>query len=159
MRNKLFDLLHRNGVDNLNKSLLNPEVMLLLGPTIIDLFTENNIVIDAVGGLSPTASPIVTAISVSTSHLHQKLIHAFLIREDLKCHGINHTIEGFTKLGANVALVIPVLTNIEEVKYSIKIINEHKMNVGALVSIISEVKSNLIIPHLNLYTMKEFSCK
>lgn len=156
MKNKLFELIKKNGIENLDKTLLNPEAMILIGPAILNLLENNIIDVDAVGGLAIEASPIVTAVSVSSSHLHRKLIHGFLIRGEIKYHGTGKIIEGYNKDEANVVLVAPIKN--KDLERQVKIIRQNNMNVVIIVSIISDKFDDdiLDIPTMHLFTMEEF---
>lgn len=66
--------------------------------------------IDAVGGYSIGADPIVTAIAV-VSHLEKKPLPAFIIRKEEKSHGTRKMIEGNFRAGMRVALFDDVITS------------------------------------------------
>jgi orotate phosphoribosyltransferase len=66
--------------------------------------------IDAVGGYSIGADPIVAAIAV-TSFLEKKPLPAFIIRKEEKSHGTRKMIEGNFRPGLRVALFDDVITS------------------------------------------------
>jgi len=66
--------------------------------------------VDAVGGYSIGADPIVTAIAV-ISFLESKPLPAFIIRKEEKGHGTRKMIEGNFQEGDRVALFDDVITS------------------------------------------------
>lgn len=66
--------------------------------------------IDAVGGYSIGADPIVAAIAV-ISHQQGRPLPAFIIRKEEKAHGTRRMIEGNFKAGMRVALFDDVITS------------------------------------------------
>ena len=66
--------------------------------------------IDAVGGLTLGADPIVTAVTL-VSHIEGTPIDAFIVRGDMKEHGTQKAIEGcLPAKGSKVAIVEDVIT-------------------------------------------------
>lgn len=84
-----------------------PEGAYLIGEKIFHILAEAGI--DAVGGMSMGADPIVAAVAV-VSHLEGKPIPAFIVRGDVKEHGTQKRIEGPLKAGSRVAIVDDVIT-------------------------------------------------
>jgi len=66
--------------------------------------------IDAVGGYSIGADPIVAAIAV-ISHQQGRPLPAFIIRKEEKSHGTRKMIEGNFRAGMRVALFDDVITS------------------------------------------------
>jgi orotate phosphoribosyltransferase len=66
--------------------------------------------IDAVGGYSIGADPIVAAIAV-ISHQEKRPLPAFIIRKEEKSHGTRKMIEGNFRSGMRVALFDDVITS------------------------------------------------
>ncbi len=66
--------------------------------------------VDAVGGYSIGADPIVAAIAV-ISHQQGRPLPAFIIRKEEKAHGTRRMIEGNFKSGMRVALFDDVITS------------------------------------------------
>jgi orotate phosphoribosyltransferase len=66
--------------------------------------------VDAVGGYSIGADPIVAAIAV-LSHLEKRPLPAFIIRKEEKGHGTRKMIEGNFRAGWRVALFDDVITS------------------------------------------------
>src|SRR3990170_104096 len=70
---------------------LSPEGLVLVGEIIYDMIADLNV--DAIGGLTHGADPI--AISTATiAKLKGKPIKAFIVKNELKKHGIQKHIEG-----------------------------------------------------------------
>ena len=65
--------------------------------------------VDAVGGLTLGADPIVTAVSAYSATVGNP-INGFLIRKEAKGHGTGRQIEGHLKAGYRVVLVEDVMT-------------------------------------------------
>lgn len=87
---------------------LSPEGAYLAGKLVFELLRESGV--DAVGGLTLGADPIVTAVAI-VSHLEGKPIPAFIVREELKEHGTQKAIEGnLPTKGSKVAIVEDVIT-------------------------------------------------
>jgi len=66
--------------------------------------------VDAVGGYSIGADPIVAAVAV-LSHLEKRPLPAFIIRKEEKAHGTRKMIEGNFRPGWRVALFDDVITS------------------------------------------------
>jgi orotate phosphoribosyltransferase len=79
----------------------------LIGEILYDWISPLNV--QAIGGMTLGADPIVTAISL-TSALRGSPIPAFLIRKESKGHGTGRQIEGHLKPGNRVVLVEDVVT-------------------------------------------------
>ena len=89
-------------------STLWPEGAYLCGKIFLEMLTDFNI--DAVGGYSIGADPIVSAIAV-LSFLDKKPIPAFIIRKEVKTHGTGKVIEGNFPEKGRVAIFDDVVTS------------------------------------------------
>ncbi len=90
------------------KITLDSEGAYLVGQLFFELLRDDDV--DAVGGLTLGADPIVTSIAIA-SFIQQKPIAAFIVRKEAKGHGTQKVIEGADlKKGARVVLVDDVLT-------------------------------------------------
>jgi len=65
--------------------------------------------IDAIGGLEAGAIPLTTATVVSY-HLHGRGMEGFWVRDKVKGHGTQKTLEGNLRPGARVVIVDDVIT-------------------------------------------------
>ncbi len=81
---------------------LDPEGALLIGRALVPLLRQSNV--EAVGGPTLAADPIVTAVAL-TSQLEGKGIPAFIVRKEAKEHGMAQLIEGPLAPGSRVAIV------------------------------------------------------
>ncbi len=84
-----------------------PRGAYLIGKAVFDLLKE--IPVDAVGGMTLGADPIVASVAV-VSHLEGKPLSAFIVRSEPKPHGARKYIEGPLPQGGKVAIVDDVLT-------------------------------------------------
>lgn len=87
---------------------LDPEGATLCGRIFLGML--QGFAVDAVGGYSIGADPIVTAIAV-LSHLDRHPLPAFIIRKEEKAHGTRRMIEGNFHPGDRVALFDDVITS------------------------------------------------
>lgn len=87
---------------------LSPEGAYLAGRLVLEALRD--IDIDAVGGLTLGADPIVAAVA-AVSYLEGRPIPAFIERGELKDHGTQKAIEGYIpQKGGRVAIVEDVIT-------------------------------------------------
>jgi orotate phosphoribosyltransferase len=86
---------------------LDPEGAYLIGKALLPLLREASV--QAVGGPTVGADPIVTAVAL-TSHMESTPIPAFIVRKEAKGYGTMQLIEGPLELGSRVAIVDDVCT-------------------------------------------------
>lgn len=93
------------------QTTLDAEGAHLVGRLFYQLIKKSSTPIEAVGGLTLGADPIVTAVAL-ISHLKGNPIPAFIVRKEPKKHGTSAWLEGVNDLkkGANVAIVEDVVT-------------------------------------------------
>lgn len=87
---------------------LDPEGAFLCGKIFLEMLKDFKI--DAIGGYSIGADPIVSSIAV-LSYLEKSPIPAFIIRKEEKSHGTRKSIEGNIPLNSRVALFDDVVTS------------------------------------------------
>ncbi len=87
---------------------LDAEGAALCGRIFFQMLSEYEV--DAVGGYSIGADPIVAAIAV-ISHQEKRPLPAFIIRKEEKAHGTRRMIEGNFRSGMRVALFDDVITS------------------------------------------------
>ncbi len=94
------------------QSTLNAQGAVLVGLTMWELLCQSGRYVQAIGGPTLGADPIVSAVSL-VSALKGKPIPAFIIRKEPKKHGTAAWIEGVKNLkpGMQVALVEDVVTS------------------------------------------------
>jgi orotate phosphoribosyltransferase len=81
----------------------------LTGRVFLELIQQRNWQVEAIGGLTLGADPIVVAASVISAQAGAP-VHGFLVRKAEKTHGMGRRIEGFQKKGARVVIVDDVCT-------------------------------------------------
>jgi orotate phosphoribosyltransferase len=93
------------------QTTLDPEGAYLVGKIFYSHIARYDPPIEAVGGLTLGADPMVTAIAI-ISYLEKNPIPAFIVRKEAKGHGTMSWIEGGGRLrdGARVAIVEDVIT-------------------------------------------------
>jgi orotate phosphoribosyltransferase len=93
------------------QTTLDAEGAYLCGKLLFEMIQNNPQKIDAVGGMTLGADPIVTAVSL-VSFLEKAPIPAFIVRKESKKHGTEAYLEGQSNLpeAAVVALVEDVVT-------------------------------------------------
>jgi len=93
------------------QTTLSAEGSYLCGKLLFELIKKNETKIDAVGGMTLGADPLVTAVSIA-SFLDNAPIPAFIVRKEAKGHGTGNYIEGLKNMpeGCTVALLEDVVT-------------------------------------------------
>ncbi len=93
------------------QTTLSAEGAYLCGRLLFQLISEEISPIQAVGGMTLGADPLVTAVSI-VSYLEKAPIPAFIVRKEAKGHGTGNYIEGLSNMpaGCTVALVEDVVT-------------------------------------------------
>lgn len=90
---------------------LHSEGAYLVGSIIYDMLNSKGEKVEAVGGLTLGADPIVTSVAV-ISHIKGNPLQSFIIRKEAKKHGTGAWIEGTKNLteGMKVAILEDVVT-------------------------------------------------
>ena len=92
---------------NCKPTTLDPEGMNLIGEILFGMLKDTDVT--AAGGLTLGADPIANALSV-ISFQKGKPINSFIVRKDIKDHGIKNSIEGNVQPGEKVAIIDDVIT-------------------------------------------------
>jgi orotate phosphoribosyltransferase len=113
----------------------------LTGHAILELLEAHDIQVDAVGGLTMGADPIVSNVATASAwralqEPGSPLIHGFLVRKAEKNHGTGRRVEGYCQPGANVLVVDDVCTTGASTIQAIQAVREAGMNVAAVVCIV-----------------------
>jgi len=119
----------------------------LTGEAILDLLDANEIDVEAVGGLTLGADPIVSNVATASacraiSHPGAPLLHGFIVRKAEKAHGAGRRIEGFCRPGARVVIVDDVCTTGASTITAIEAAREAGMVVAAVVCIVEREEAN-----------------
>ncbi|HSR35783.1 MAG TPA: orotate phosphoribosyltransferase [Desulfurivibrionaceae bacterium] len=119
------------------QTTLSAEGGYLTGKLLFELIRQSGQKIDAVGGMTLGADPIVTAVSV-VSFLEKHPIPAFIVRKESKKHGTEAYLEGQQNIpaGATVALVEDVVTTGGTLIKVIDRVEAQGYKVGLIVTII-----------------------
>lgn len=112
---------------------LDPEGAYLCGKIFLDMLKD--FPIDAVGGYSIGADPIVTSIAV-LSFLDGKPIPAFIIRKEEKTHGTGKVIEGNFPPGGKVVIFDDVVTSGGSILKGAKQVETNQGKVEAVMAVI-----------------------
>ncbi len=93
------------------QTTLSAEGSYLCGKLLLEVINNEEQPIEAVGGMTLGADPLVTAVSL-VSFLEKRPIPAFIVRKEAKGHGTGNYIEGLNNMptGCRVALVEDVVT-------------------------------------------------
>ncbi len=93
------------------QTTLSAEGAYLCGKLLYERIKACTTKIDAVGGMTLGADPLVTATSI-VSYLENEPIPAFIVRKEAKGHGTGKYIEGLSNMpkGCTVALIEDVVT-------------------------------------------------
>ncbi len=144
------------------QTTLSAEGAYLCGKLIFDLIRKEGDNIQAVGGMTLGADPIVTAVSIA-SFIENQPIPAFIVRKEAKGHGTGNYIEGLGNMepGTNVALVEDVVTTGGTLLKVIERVEDAGFKVGLVVTIVerqeggTEVLSKAGYPLKAIFTREE----
>ena len=116
---------------DLRRVTLWPEGAYLVGKRVFELIEG----VDAVGGMSLGADPIVATVAV-VSHTEGRPIPAFIVRREPKRHGTQQYIEGELPRGSRVAIVDDVITTGGSILRSIEEVEKEGCRVVKVVAIL-----------------------
>lgn len=119
------------------QTTLSAEGAYLCGKLMLEIIQAHDQQIDAVGGMTLGADPLVTAVSM-VSFLEKKPIPAFIVRKESKKHGTEDYLEGRKNLpeGATVALVEDVVTSGGTLIQVIERVEAQGYKVGAVLTVV-----------------------
>lgn len=112
---------------------LDAEGAYLVAKIILGLIED--IKVDAIGGPSIGADPIVSAVS-ALGFLEGKPVKAFIVRKEPKKHGTQKWIEGPLKKGDKVVIVDDVVTTGSSILKAIEKTQEHGCKIVKVISIV-----------------------
>ena len=114
-----------------------PEGLYLTGKIILSMFGRDKI--DAIGGMTIGADPMVAAVAV-ISHLENCPVKAFIVRSVQKEHGMGKLIEGHLQKGWSVVIVDDVVTTGGSVIRAIKAVEEAGCTVKKVIAIVDRLE-------------------
>ena len=119
------------------QTTLSAEGAYLCGKEIFNLIKSNSVPINAVGGMTLGADPLVTAASL-VSFLEKAPIPAFIVRKESKGHGTEQYIEGLKNMveGGMVALLEDVVTTGGTLLQVIERVEAQGFKVGLVVTVV-----------------------
>lgn len=119
------------------QTTLSAEGAYLCGKLLLELIKKEERPIQAVGGMTLGADPLVTAVSV-VSYLEKQPIPAFIVRKEAKGHGTASSIEGLGNMqpGCRVALVEDVVTTGGTLLKVIERVEAQGFEVGLVVTVV-----------------------
>ncbi|MCX7916687.1 MAG: orotate phosphoribosyltransferase, partial [bacterium] len=112
---------------------LSPEGIYLTSKIIFEMIKDENI--DAIGGLTLGADPIVSGVSL-ISYIEKKPINAFIVRNVQKEHGMGKIVEGNLKEGWKVVIVDDVATTGSSIIKAINVVESHKCEIKKVICIV-----------------------
>jgi orotate phosphoribosyltransferase len=138
---------------------LHPEGAYLGGKIFLEMLKDFKV--DAVGGYSIGADPIVTAIAV-LSHQAGTPIPAFIIRKEEKSHGTGKVIEGNFPSHARVAIFDDVITSGGSILKGAEQVEKHGGKVEVVMAVLDREEGGREkieaagYKFLSIFTKKEF---
>jgi len=139
---------------------LDPNGLYLIANLFLDYLESQNLELEAVGGLTLGADPIIGGM-VALSQTRKKPLQGFIVRKEVKSHGTTKLIEGNLEPGWRIAIVEDVITTGGS---ALKAIEAGKQ-AGAMVKIVlavvdreeggKEEIAKLGIPIFSLFTASE----
>ena len=112
-----------------------PEGAYLIGQMMLQEIRKLSKPIDAVGGPTMGADPIVTGIGIA-SHLKGVPLRLFVVRKEVKKHGTQKSIEGNFKNGDRVVIVEDVMTTGGSLLNAVEAVEESGGTVAAVMVIV-----------------------
>lgn len=119
------------------QTTLSAEGGYLCGKLILEIINAAEEPIEAVGGMTLGADPLVSAVSV-VSHLENCPIPAFIVRKEAKGHGTGNYIEGMSNMpsGSRVALLEDVVTTGGTLLKVIERVEAQGFKVGLVITVV-----------------------
>ena len=122
---------------DVKQTSLSAEGSYLCGKLILELILKADKPIQAVGGMTLGADPLVSAVSV-VSHLEGHPVPAFIVRKEAKGHGTGNYIEGLSNMpaGCTVTLLEDVVTTGGTLVQVIKRVEDSGFVVGQVITVV-----------------------
>ncbi|MCS7180837.1 MAG: orotate phosphoribosyltransferase, partial [bacterium] len=112
---------------------LSPEGIYLTSKIIFEMIKDENI--DAIGGLTLGADPIVSGVCL-ISYIEKKPVNAFIVRNVQKEHGMGKIVEGNLKEVWKVLIVDDVATTGSSIIKAINVVESHKCEIKKVICIV-----------------------
>lgn len=122
---------------NCRQVTLSPRGAFLTANVILDVIDDQSV--DAVGGMTLAADPIVAAVALESWHRGQPR-RAAIVRKEAKGHGLQRRVEGPIQAGDRVMVVDDVLTTGGSVLQSIDAIEEMGAEVVGVVVLLDRLE-------------------
>lgn len=137
------------------QTTLSAEGAYLCGKLLMELINNSDVQIDAVGGMTLGADPLVTAASV-VSFLEERPIPAFIVRKEAKGHGTGNYIEGLKNMpeGCTVALVEDVVTTGGTLLQVIERVESQGFKVGLVATVVERQEGGVEVLEKAGYPLK-----
>jgi orotate phosphoribosyltransferase len=142
------------------KTTFDPEGAYYVGQLLLDEIQKLNVKVDAVGGMSVGADPIVISIGLSARERGIPL-RVFVTRKAVKDHGTKKLIEGNFQAGDKVVLVEDVMTTGGSTLQAVEIVRQAGGEVAAALVIVDREqggRKNLQevgIPLISIFSINE----
>ncbi len=130
-----------------------PEGAYLIGQLMLQEIQNLSKPIDAVGGPTIGADPIVTGIGIA-SHLKDNPLRLFVVRKEVKKHGTQKSIEGNFKNGDRVVIVEDVMTTGGSLLNAVEAVEESGGTVKAVLVIVDRQQGGREAIEKRGYTFK-----
>src|SRR5438105_5924291 len=109
----------------------------LTGQVFLEEIRSHGWNVQAIGGLTMGADPIVVAVAVNSGN-----VHGFLVRKAEKQHGMTQRIEGFREKGARVVIVDDVCTTGSSTVQAIEAAREFGFEVAGVMCLVEREEAN-----------------
>ena len=139
---------------------LHPRGALLIARLILQKMRQLQIHVDAIGGLTLGADPIVAAVAV-VSEQDGAPLRAFIVRKEAKAHGMQRFIEGWDGLpGSRVVIVDDVCTTGDSILKACEKAEEAGYDIAATFCVVDRQEGGTELvasryPFYPLFTAKE----
>ncbi len=140
---------------DVKQTSLSAEGSYLCGKLILDRILQSDTSIEAVGGMTLGADPLVSAVSV-VSHLEKHPIPAFIVRKEAKGHGTANYIEGLSNMpaGCRVTLLEDVVTTGGTLVKVIKRVEDAGFIVGQVITVVERQEGGVEVLAKAGYTLE-----
>jgi len=114
---------------------LDPEGAFLTARAILDLVRREGIDVEAIGGMTLGADPIVGAV-VAVSHREEPPLRGFIVRKEAKGHGTGRQVEAAPPPGTRVLIIDDVVTTAGSTLRAIAAAEQAELKVVAVVCLV-----------------------